>query len=105
MTLEQARDVVIIVYGMVGVLLFVVAIAVAVVLLFSVRGLIQSVQRLIDDPVKPTIGDVRAVVQELKGTTEFISDRTVHPLIRLAGVVSGVRRGVSVATNLGRRRR
>jgi hypothetical protein len=105
MNLEQARDVVIVVYGVVGVLLFAVLIAVALILLVTVRGLARTVRDLIEDPVKPAIGDVRATIQDVKGTTEFLADRAVHPVIRVVGVLSGVKRGFSVAAGLGRRRR
>jgi hypothetical protein len=104
MSLDQVRDVVIIVYGVLGILLFVVLIAVALALYVVVKGLVRSVQDLIEDPLKPAIGDVRATLQELKGTTEFMADQAVHPVIRLVGVVSGVKRGLSVASGLRRRR-
>jgi hypothetical protein len=105
MALDQLRDLVIIVYGVLGIVLFVVLIGAALLLTGTVRELIKAVRNLIDDPLKPTINEVRSTLQELKGTTEFISDQAVHPIIRTAGVISGVKRGFSVASNIARRRR
>ena len=104
MSLGQARDIVIIMYGVLGIVLFLVLIAVAFAVFVNIKGVARSVQDLIEDPLKPAIGDVRATLQELKGTTEFMADQAVHPVIRVAGIVSGVKRGLSVASGLRRRR-
>ena len=105
MSLEQLRDIVVIVYGVVGIMLFAILIVVAVGLWLSVRALTRAVRALLDDPVKPTIGEVRAAVQEIRGTTAFLADTAVHPLIRVVAIGRGLRRGIAVATGIGRRRR
>ncbi len=104
-TLEQLRDLVVVVYGVLGALLFAILILVAVGILVAVRELTRAVTALIEDPVKPAINDARATLQDIKGTTEFIADTTVHPLIRVVAIGRGIRRGVSVAKNMARRGR
>ena len=104
MTLEQFRDIVVIVYGTAGVLLFAVLIVVGVALLFAVRGLTRAVRDLIRDPLIPTLNEVKATIQDVRGTAEFVSDTAVHPLIRVVSIGKGIKRGVSVASGLGRRR-
>lgn len=104
-TFEQLRDLVVVVYGVLGALLFAILILVAVGILVAVRELTRAVTALIEDPVKPTMNDVRATVRDIKGATEFITDNTVHPLIRVVAIGRGIRRGVSVAKNMARRGR
>ena len=102
---ESLRDFVIIVYGVLGALLFAILILVGVGIMFSVRELTRAVVALIEDPLKPTINDVRATVQDIKGTTEFVADTAVSPLIRVVALTRGIRKGVSAASAIARRGR
>lgn len=104
-TLDQLRDIVVIVYGVLGALLFAILILVAVGILVAVKELARAVTALIDDPVKPAINDARETLQGIKGTTEFVADTTVHPLIRIVAIGRGIRRGVSVARDIASRGR
>ncbi len=69
---------------------------------FAVRALSRVVQELIDDPIKPTLHEVQQTVQNVRGTTEFISDTAVHPLVRAVAVTRGVKRGIASVTGLRR---
>lgn len=104
MSLEQLRDIVVIVYGVVGILLVAVLIMVAIALLISVRALTRVIRDLVEDPLKPTLSEVQAAVHDLRGTTEFITDTAVHPLIRVVAMGRGLKKGISVASSLGRKR-
>lgn len=104
MTLEHLRDLVVIIYGVLGVLLFVVLIVVALGLLFAVRGLTGAVRTLLDDPVRPALDDVRQAAQNVRGATEFATDATVHPIIRVMAASRGIRRGLGVLTGIHLRR-
>ena len=103
MSLEELRDVVIIVYGAMGVLLMLVFIIVTLLLWLAVRRLTNAVRDLIDDPIRPTIEEGQRIVQNVRGTTEFVTDTAVHPLIRVVSVARGVRRGVATVAGLRRR--
>lgn len=105
MGLEEARDIVIIVYGALGVLLLVVLIVVALGLLLAVRRLTRTLIGLVDDPLRPTLDEVRQTVENVRGTSEFVTDTAVHPLIRVVSVGRGIRRGLGVVTGLRSRRR
>ena len=104
MSLEQLRDIVVIIYGVVGILLVAVLIMVAIALLISVRALTRVVRDLVADPLKPTLSEVQAAVHDLRGTTEFITDTAVHPLIRVVAMGRGQKKGISIASSLGRKR-
>jgi hypothetical protein len=43
-------------------------------------------------------------VDSIRGTTSFVADTAVAPVIRLYGIVSGIRRFLSVLTGFGKRR-
>ena len=100
MSLEQLRDIVIVVYGVVGILLIAVLIMVAVGLLLSVRALTKVVKDLVNDPIRPILGEVQATAPEIRGTTEFIADSAVHPIIRVMAAGKGIKRGLAVLTGL-----
>ena len=104
MDLADVRDIVVIAYGIIGLLLFLVLLVVAVSILFAVRGLRRTLRDLIDDPVRPTLQEVRQTAENVRGASEFATDTAIHPLIRIVSMGRGVRRGVGVVTGLTRRR-
>lgn len=106
MSLEQLRDIVIVVYGVVGILLIAVLIMVAIALLLSVRALTRVIKDLVNDPIRPILGEVQAAAHDIRGTTEFIADRAVHPLIRVMAAGKGIKHGLAVVAGLrpGRKR-
>jgi hypothetical protein len=105
MNLADLRDVVVIVYGVLGILLFLILIAVAVATWLIIRQVRGVLRDLVNDPVKPTLEEVHKTVQNVRGASEFMVDRTVHPVIRTLAVFRGVRRGVAVLTGLPSRLR
>jgi hypothetical protein len=103
MSLADLRDIVVIVYGVMGILLFLVLVIVAVAVFFTIRGLSRSVRRILEDPVRPTLEEVRQVVHEVRGSTEFWADHAVHPLIKVVATARGVSRGLGNVRGLTRR--
>lgn len=101
--LVETRDRVIVVYGTMGIFLLMVLIFVLVSIAIAIRSLTGTLLRLIDDPVRPTLEEVRDTARNVRGATEFIADAAVHPVIRLVSLARGVRRGVSVITRIRRR--
>ncbi|KPK47037.1 MAG: hypothetical protein AMJ77_04430 [Dehalococcoidia bacterium SM23_28_2] len=95
-SLQDLRDVTIIAFTIAGTILFLVAIIVTVVIGVAAMTAIQAARRLIDEGIKPTVGNVR-------GTVAFISDTAVAPIIRLYGLFSGARRGLRVLGGLTQR--
>jgi len=97
------RDWVLIIWGIVSILLLVTLTLVILVLALSVKRLIADVHDLIDTGVKPVLASARESADNVTGTTRFVSDKVVTPVIRVVSVVSGVRRGVAVFTGLTNR--
>ncbi|MQA00902.1 MAG: hypothetical protein GEU80_16550 [Dehalococcoidia bacterium] len=105
MSLENVRDVVIIVYGVMGIFLLVVLSIATIGLWIAVRALTKGVATLVEDPIRPTLDEVRKTVENMRGTSEFVSDTAVSPLIKVVAVARGVRRGASSLASTRRRGR
>jgi hypothetical protein len=102
---ESARDWVIIIYGLMGILFFlllIVVLAAIVFILMSVRG---SLTKLIDESVRPTLSEVQRTAENVRGTSEFIADTAVSPVIRVVAITRGVKRGLSSLAGIRSRRK
>lgn len=103
--LSEFRDVVVIVWGILSILLLAALSLSALMLTMSVKRLMRDVSSLIDINVKPVIASAQESVDNVAGTTRFIGDKAVAPIIRVRGIISAVRRGVEVFSGVTRRRR
>jgi hypothetical protein len=99
-TLADVRDVFIIIYGVLGILFFIVGIGAALIVAMSVKSLINTVRGMLDDNVRPAVTTVRDAADTIKGTSEFVGRSTVAPIAKAYGAFAGVRRGISVLSNL-----
>ena len=100
MSLENLRDIVVIVYGVMGIVLMLALCVAAFGLWFAIRALSSSLQGLIADPIRPTLQEVQKTAQNIRGTSEFVADSAVHPLIRVMSIGRGLRRGVATVAGL-----
>lgn len=110
--LQELRDVVLIVYGVMGVLLLIALICTAFllwgtlrVLVRTLNDLVRTLNEMLEDPVRPTLEELRTTARNVRGTSEFVTDAAVHPLIRVISVSRGIRRGASRLTRFARRQR
>jgi hypothetical protein len=90
------RDVVLIIWGIVSIILLVTLTLVMLLLALSVKRLIAEVNDLLNTGVKPVLASARESADNVTGTTRFVSDKVVTPVIRVVSVASGIRRGVAV---------
>jgi hypothetical protein len=102
-SLADFRDVVVIIYGILGIIFFFVAIVVIVVVGLTTKGLIKNVNGLLNDSVKPALGSVQDVANTVRGTTEFVGRTTVAPIAKAYGMFAGVKKGASVLSGLAKR--
>lgn len=101
----DVRDWAIILYSLLGAFLFFVGILFVVVLVWAVLAIKGAVNDIMNDSVKPTLGSIRETAESIKGTTDFVGQRAVSPIIRTYGMVAGLRKGLGVLTGLSRGRR
>lgn len=104
-SLGDARDVVVIVYGVIGIVFFAVATGVTIGLYFTVKGLASMARELVDESVKPTVASIRDAAETVRGTTDFVGRTAVVPIVRTYSAFAGVRRGLGVLAGLSRRGR
>ena len=103
--LDEVRDFVIIIYGVMGILFFLIGIVVALGLFFALRSVAGAARDVFEESVKPSIDDARGMFRTVRGGVEFAADSAVSPVIRVVAVARGVRRGVDAVTGFARRGR
>lgn len=99
----SARDIVIIIWGIMSILTLLVVLLIALFIGLSVKKLVTDVNTLVNMSIKPVLDTTQQSVQNVTGTTQFLGDLIVSPIVRVIGIVSGVRRGVGVFTGLSSR--
>jgi ABC-type transport system involved in multi-copper enzyme maturation permease subunit len=99
-----ARDWVIIIYGVMSVVLIVMLILVIGLILQLLKSIRHTITDLVDE-IRPTLSELHRTAENVRGTSEFIADTTVSPLIRMAAITRGVRRGISSITGIRARRK
>ena len=102
-SLADFRDVIVIVYGVLGIIFFFVAIVMIVAVGLTVKGLIKNVNGLMNDSVKPALESVQDVANTVRGTTDFVGRTTVAPIAKVYGMFAGVKKGASVLSGLKKR--
>ena len=107
-TTGQIRDAVIIMYGLLGVLFFIVGILVLLAVLFALRAASDASGDVFNESVRPVatnardmagdaremVGEAREMVRTARTGVEFVTDNAVSPVIRAVAVARGVRRGL-----------
>ena len=91
--METVRDVAIIVLALESIIIGILL----VFLILQMNGLI----RLLREEIQPILDSVNDTASTVRGTTVFVTDTVVSPVMRLAGMISALRRIVDV---LSRRR-
>jgi hypothetical protein len=102
-SLADFRDVIVIIYGVLGIIFFFVAIVMLVVVGLTAKGLIKNLNSLINESVKPTLSSVQDVANTVRGTTDFVGRTTVAPIAKAYGMFAGVKKGASVLGGLKKR--
>ena len=99
-SLADWRDVTIIAMGFLTMIALVAIIVVTIVLGLATRALIGRARRMLNDEVSPLIGSAQQTVHTVSGTASFVGEKTAKPIIRVYGVVAGVRRAAAVITGI-----
>ncbi|MCY4641059.1 MAG: hypothetical protein OXC94_12065 [Chloroflexi bacterium] len=102
-SLAESRDIVIIVAGIAGLVVALASLVTLLVIALGIHHLSRALRRLLDDPIRPALTEMRDTARNVRGATEFVSDTAVHPLIRAVATMRGIRRGLAVLTGLRRR--
>ncbi len=105
LSLADVRDVVIIAAGSLTILVLLAIFITTVVLGLTARTVLGAIQTLLRDEVTPLMKSARQTAQRVQGTTAFIGETAVAPIVRVYGVVAGARRAIGVLSGVTSRRR
>ncbi len=102
---ENTRDIIIIIWGILSILALAMLIWLFVVIGAGVSRLVKDVRVIANEDVRPIIATTRESANNVTGSTRFVGDTVVSPIIRLYGIIAGIRRAIGVFTRLTRRGR
>ena len=105
MNLQEIRDLVVIIAGSMIALTFVALFIFTVVIGFASKSLLSTLNRLAKEELSPLLDSARQTLQTVRGTTTFVSETTVSPIIRVYGIIAAIRRAIAVLLGIVRRRR
>ncbi len=105
MSLQYIRDLIIIISGCLFALVMIVSLIFVIVLGVAIAGLVGVTKGVMREQLSPTLDSARHVVDDVRGTTAFIADTTVSPIIRIYGLITGLRRGAAALAGFGRKRK
>ena len=91
--MATARDVAIIVLALESIII-------GILLVFLILQ-VQALVRLLREEMRPILDSVNETASTVRGTTAFVSDTVVSPVMRVVGIVSAVRRIFDVLTRRG----
>jgi hypothetical protein len=97
---EPVRDWIVIIWGLLTIMALGFFILWTIAVGTGVRRLIKQTNTVVQDDIRPIIATGRESANNATGTIRFVSDTVVHPIIRLYGIISGVRRALSVFTGM-----
>jgi uncharacterized protein YoxC len=88
MSIEWFRDLIIVIYGFLGIIVLIIVIIIAVLIYKKTRKVLDSIQA--------TTNEVKQIVDTIK--TEF-----VDPIVQAMAVVQGIKQGISTISKLFRK--
>ncbi len=99
MNIGELRDLIIIIWGIIGIIaLTVISILMTVMMLAFYRHM-----RPLIDALQVTLGKVDATVSKVQEILDYTSDNVVKPLIHLAAVIQGASRGFRIIEKIFKR--
>jgi hypothetical protein len=100
-SLQEWRDIWLIIYCALGALLFITATIVAAGTGWLTWRTIGKAQSIVIN-LAPAVDNVRDTTATMKGTVTFVADSTVKPIVRAYGTYYGARRFLSVLARFTR---
>lgn len=95
-TLTDIRDIVIIVFGILGLVALLLTILFTILIGWGILRLIRVSRSTMQEGVAPVLENAREASTGVRGTVAFVEDSIVGPIIRVYGIFSGVRRAFGV---------
>lgn len=101
--LQDLRDVTIVAFTIAGTVAFLVGIVLLLVVGIVALRLMFAIRNAVENGMMPALTSFRETANSVRGTTAFIADTAVSPIIRMYSFYAGVRRVLGVLLGFGRR--
>jgi hypothetical protein len=98
--LANTRDILIILWALFSVIALIFIIFATWTIYSGIRGLINMTRTISNEDVKPILSITQDSVNNVAGTTRFVSDTVAKPVIRGLSFIAGARRALAVFTGL-----
>jgi hypothetical protein len=95
-SLEESRDIVVIVFGIVTATFFFAALVMVTAVGLAAVGFFGKLRSLVDDSVAPALNAVKEAAETVRGTTDFMGKTAVAPVARAYGTVAGLKKALDV---------
>ncbi len=82
------------------VLLAVESLVIGIVLIVLILE-VRSLARLLRDEIKPILDSADETVRTVRGTTTFVSDNLITPVVRVSSFATGVAQALRILTRRG----
>ena len=73
------------------------------VLLSVLLWQLKNLSRMLEEEVKPLLDSANETVGTVRGTSTFLSETVVSPVVRIISTVTGLRRGLGVLSGMRHR--
>jgi len=93
---EEWRDLAIIIYMFLGVVVLGVMLLFTIIIGLITTGTILRVRRILKDNVQPAAQNVQATTATVRSTVSLVSEYAITPVAKVYGTAAGARRFVSV---------
>jgi hypothetical protein len=105
LSLADWRDVILIVTGLLAILCLVGMFLLIVIMALGALLFGRTAQTIVREDIRPALDSGRQSAKQVQGTSVFISETAVQPVIRAYSIVTATRRAAAVLTGLARRER
>lgn len=99
---EEWRDLAIIVYMTIGVVLLGFMLLFTIIIGLITTSLVLRVRRILKDNVTPSLENVQATTATVRSTVTLVSEYAIAPVAKVYGTAAGARKFVSVITRFRR---
>ena len=88
MEIESVRDLIIIIYGSVGIVFLIILLALLIVLFKKINSILDSANEAVD---------------KVKNTSSVLSDTVIQPFAKAQGVFAGIKKTAEVISSLSKK--
>ncbi len=99
MNISELRDLIIVIWGIIGIIASTIMTILLTVLMLSLLRYIKP----LFEALQVTLGKIDATVTRIQETINYAGDNVIKPLIHLASVVQGASRGFSILEKIFKR--